>query len=432
MSLISSLAMWLSINKGSLIIEWFGWQITTTPSFFLICLIFSIFMIYIISSLIFNLFNLPKNLLKRIKKNNINKAKLSLENGIIASFYGNKNELSKNLKIAKKFLNNTPLLKLLEFQDSIYNRNDKASFYILTKMLEIDKLKPLAIKGLLTYSAKNQDKELFSNILYKSLDKKIDFSWIMKDIFNFCIKNNNWEELSIYLEKKVSPNSKKYREILSIVYYQISIGYYLLKEISSSKLYLNKALKLNNNFPPFMELYCKLKIAKNDKELMKILKNYWAKTPNPNIEKCIEVGFPNQNSLSRIRTISKILLNNDHLYYKYLILGKYKYKAKIWGASTIDLEKSITFKPSKDAYYLLCQIGKDLKYNKEKSDELKNLYNTCKDIYFWRCISCNVLYHVWQPYCKSCKDFGTIKMLDNNGIYSVSNSSQLLSDEMLL
>ena len=51
-------------------------------------------------------------------------------------------------------------------------------------------------------------------LLYKSLDKKIDFSWIMKDVFNFCIKNNNWEELSIYLEKKVSTNNKKYREKL--------------------------------------------------------------------------------------------------------------------------------------------------------------------------------------------------------------------------
>ena len=71
-------------------------------------------------------------------------------------------------------------------------------------MLNIDVLKPLAIKSLIIYSSKNKDKELFNNILLKSLDKKINFSWIKNDVYKFCIENNNWEDLSDYLEKKIS------------------------------------------------------------------------------------------------------------------------------------------------------------------------------------------------------------------------------------
>ncbi len=69
-------------------------------------------------------------------------------------------------------------------------------------MLDIKVLKPLAIKSLIVYSIKNKDQKLFNNILNKSLDKKIDFSWIQKDIFKFCFQNNNWNDLSNYLEKK--------------------------------------------------------------------------------------------------------------------------------------------------------------------------------------------------------------------------------------
>ena len=42
-------------------------------------------------------------------------------------------------------------------------------------MLSIDVLKPLAIKSLIIYSIKNKDRELFNNILLKSLDKKNKF-----------------------------------------------------------------------------------------------------------------------------------------------------------------------------------------------------------------------------------------------------------------
>ena len=36
-----------------------------------------------------------------------------------------------------------------------------------------------------------------------------------------------------------------------------------------------------------MELYCKLNLAKNQNQLIKILKKYWLINPNPNIEQCL-------------------------------------------------------------------------------------------------------------------------------------------------
>ena len=43
MAFISSLAMWFSNSGGELVIEWFGWQITTTPAFFISFINFHIF-----------------------------------------------------------------------------------------------------------------------------------------------------------------------------------------------------------------------------------------------------------------------------------------------------------------------------------------------------------------------------------------------------
>ena len=420
--------MWFSNSKGKVVIEWFGWQVTTSASFLIISVLLIFFFIYIMLSLILSLYNIPKKTLLKIEKRKKNNAITALNEGIIASFYGNKKEVLKNLSIAKKSLNDTPLLILLELQNSLYKGDQNNTFTLLTKMLDIKVLKPLAIKSLIAYSIKNKDHKLFKNILAKSLDKKIDFLWIQKDIFKFCIQNNNWSDLSNYLEKKISVSNTTNKEILSIAYFQTALGHYYSKETNNAKIFLRKAIKLNNFFPPFMELYCKLNMAKNQKELIKVLKKYWLTNPNPNIEQCLKVSFKQSDALSRLKIISKILAKNNHLYFKYLILGKLKYNAKIWGSSKNDLQKSISFKPSKDAYYFLYKIEKNLKTDERTTQKLKILYDKSTNDTYWKCEVCDLSYSNWYSFCHSCNSFNSIKSTNLNEINRVNKNSQLIDN----
>ncbi len=432
MTLISSLAMWFSNNKGKVIVEWFGWQITTSPSFLIVSLLLIFFFIYILLSLVLSLYNFPKKTLLKIEKRKKSNAITALNEGIIASFYGNKKQVLKNLNIAKKSLNDSPLLILLELQNSLYKGDQNNIFTLLTKMLDIKVLKPLAIKSFIAYSIKNKDQKLFNNILNKSLDKKIDFSWIQKDIFKFCIQNNNWNDLSNYLEKKISASNKKNKEILSIAYFQTALGYYYLKETNNAKKFLKKAIKLNNFFPPFMELYCKLNLAKNQNQLIKTLKKYWLINPKPDIKQCLEDSFSDKDALSKLKIISKILVKNNHLYYKYLILGKLKYKAKIWGSSKSDLQKSISLKPSKEAYYLLYKIEKKLNTNESLTQELKLLYDKSTNDIYWKCTICDLSYNNWHPFCKSCNSFNSIQSIKINENYKLNKNNQLIDGTLML
>ena len=432
MTTISSLAAFFSNSNGKVVIEWFGWQVTTSPSFLIISSLLIFFFIYIVLSFILSLYNFPKKTLLKIEKRKKNNAITALNEGIIASFYGNKKEVLKNLNIAKKSLNDTPLLILLELQNSLYKGEQNHTFTLLTKMLEIKVLKPLAIKSLIAYSIKNKDQNLFNNMLNKSLDRRIDLSWIQKDIFKFCIQNNNWNDLSNYLEKKISVSSKTNKEILSITYFQTALRHYYLKETNNAKKFLKKAIQLNNFFPPFMELYCKLNLAENQNQLIKILRKYWLINPNPNIEQCLENSFTDKNALSKLKIISKILVKNNHLYYKYLILGKLKYKAKIWGSSKSDLKKSISFKPSKEAYFFLYKIEKQLKRNESLTQELKSLYDKSTNDIYWKCTVCKLNYNNWYSFCNSCNSFNSIQSIKINENNKVNKNNQLINSGSVL
>ena len=409
MALISSLAMWLGKNDGNVIIEWFDWEITTKPAFFLLFLITISFITYLFVSLLKQIFSLPILIKKKIIQNRFQNAQQALYKGIIASSYGNKEEVFKNFSIAKKNLKNSALLLLLELQNSILKKNDKDTFSALTKLLSDDTSKPLAIKGLISYAKKKKDIELFNNMLDKSLSKKINFNWINQDVVSLCIENNNWISLSQFLEKKFSMHNKKYRYMLSLVNYHIAKNYYLRDDNIKAKNYLQKAINLNKYFPPIIDLYCKLNMENNDHKIIKKLKDYWQYNPHPNIETCINSAFNNMDEVKKLNVFIKVLNKNDDLHLKHLLIGKLKYKAKIWGDSKKDLKKSIALKPSKEAYYYLYKIEKKFSVDNKIINNLESLYNETKEDFIWKCDHCKSTYNDWNLYCLKCKSFDSLK-----------------------
>ena len=113
-------------------------------------------------------------------------------------------------------------------------------------------------------------------------------------------------------------------------------------------------------------------------------------------------------------------------------MGKHKYKAKIWGSSKSDLQKSISFKPSKEAYYFLYKVEKKLKANESLIQELKLLYDkSTKDIY-WKCNICDLSYDNWYPFCSSCNSFNSIQSININENYKESKNNQLIDGTLIL
>ena len=427
MATVSTVAMWVGQHDGKLIIEWFGWEVSTTPSFFVILLITIIFILYISIKFSIRIIKLPFTIKKKITNARLKKSENALYNGIIASSYGNISEVNKNLILAKKYLKKTPLLLLLDLQNSILKKNNKNSFLILSNMLSYPTLKPLAIKGLITYANKNNDVELFSNMLDRSLDKKISVSWIIQDALNFSIEKNDWKNLANFLEKKIDRKNKKDNYILSLINFKIANNLYLDNNNETALFYLEKSLKTNKYFPAFIELYCKLKKIEHKVSLIKLLKKYWQNFPSPNIENCINIGLEGLDELSKLKEASKMLVKHDNLYYKHLILGKLKYKAKIWGEAKKDFKKSIRIKPTKAAYYYLYKMEKKFSSDIINISKLKKLFSQFDEESNFLCSFCKTKLISWDVFCNNCKQFDSINIstkpiIKNN---STKESNQL-------
>ena len=74
MAAVSTVAMWIGQHDGKLIIEWFGWEVSTTPSFFVILLITIIFILYISIKFSIRMIKLPFIIKKKITNARLKKS----------------------------------------------------------------------------------------------------------------------------------------------------------------------------------------------------------------------------------------------------------------------------------------------------------------------------------------------------------------------
>ena len=403
MASVSSIAVWFSNNSGSIEIFWLGWNIETTLSIFFLLTFMLFFLFFFILLILYKFFSVPFTIKKRLRKYHIKKSETALETGILAAIYGDKNKITKNFSVAKKHLKNKPLLLFLKLQDNLIKGNKVECFNTYKKMLEFKSTSPIAIKGLISLASKNNDAELFSNMLNKAKTLNVSVNSFINEAVYFSMKNDNWFVLKKYLEKEKSKNSLRIRSILSVLNYQIAYQYYTNGESEKAKIILNNIFKFKVYLPPLIELYCNLSMYKSERNLKKILKAYWKYFPHYNILNCVLNNFSSLNSLKKVRLLMEILDGHDNFYLRYLILAEIKYIAKIWGDSKKDLLKSVELFPSKRAYLLLADIEEKTTFDKNKINDWIELSKQYDDE-VWICNVCKTIQKEWTLYCSNCNN----------------------------
>ncbi len=414
MAAISSMAMYFTKNDGILVMEWLGWHIETNVSIFLLFIVISAFLSYILLRSISIVVFFPKRIVAKMKDRKLKKVNNSIKEGIIAISYGNKDKVIKYYENARSIEAISPSYLLLQLQYFIYKRNSTKIFDTFKLMLKYDSTKPIAIKGLINVARKNKDVVLFKNMLLKANEIKLDHNLILNESIKFCLNNNQWITLSNFLEGKKGLN-KKVMNTLSIINFKIAKDFYNGNDHKNASVFIKKALRSRDNFPPIIKLYCDLNLIKSKREAINILHKYWSAFPHPNIADCIaKVPFKKNDIKSKLRFFDKVLKGNDGIFFKYTMLGKIKIEAGIWGEAKNDLEKSINLKESKSAYNLLAEVEEKLSKDQTKILKLKQYSKQCINTLKWKCEVCSSYSLDWDVFCKNCESFNSFIWISDN------------------
>ena len=181
---------------------------------------------------------------------------------------------------------------------------------------------------------------------------------IYDTLVSIIAKTNNWQQLLIISDRAFSKkiiDKKVYEENKSIGFFEIA-KIKQLSEIEESLKYMQKALKLRKNFPPYIKLYINLLIQnKNYNLAKKFIKKAWNELPHAEYKESILslAAYLEIEMLELVKYIAGASYKSEETI---ILMVEAFIESKKWDDARNQIKDLLDVRPKKEVCLLMAKI----------------------------------------------------------------------------
>ena len=181
---------------------------------------------------------------------------------------------------------------------------------------------------------------------------------IYDTLVSIIAKTNNWQQLLIISDRAFSKkiiDKKVYEENKSIGFFEIA-KIKQLSEIEESLKYMQKALKLRKNFPPYIRLYINLLIQnKNYNLAKKFIKKAWNELPHAEYKESILslAAYLEIEMLELVKYIAGASYKSEETI---ILMVEAFIESKKWDDARNQIKDLLDVRPKKEVCLLMAKI----------------------------------------------------------------------------
>ncbi len=297
-----------------------------------------------------------------------------------------KKAMIENKKVTNYLDSNSSLSLLLKSEVFKVEKKYQDLNIIFEDMIKHKKTENLGYRGLMEQFLRSQDyhhafiygEKLFNNNPY--IEKIYD------TLVNIIMKTNNWQQLVIITEKAYSKkiiDKKLYMDNKSIAFYEIA-KIKQLSEIIEASSYIQKSLKLRENFSPYAKLYVQILI--DDKKYLaakKFLKKIWTHNSHPELKSSI-VKLA-EDSGEKILAVSQYIVGSNNNENSTILLVEASILEKKWTEAKEKLKTLLDVNPKKEICLLMAKIEGGENNNSQKINSWKIRSEKGAESNIWIC-----------------------------------------------
>ena len=181
---------------------------------------------------------------------------------------------------------------------------------------------------------------------------------IYDTLVSIIAKTNNWQQLLIISDRAFSKkiiDKKVYEENKSIGFFEIA-KIKQLSEIEESLKYMQKALKLRKNFPPYIKLYINLLIQnKNYNLAKKSIKKAWNELPHAEYKESI-LSLAAHFEIEMLELVKYIAGTSYKSEETIILMVEAFIESKKWDDARNQIKDLLDVRPKKEVCLLMAKI----------------------------------------------------------------------------
>ena len=358
-SLIFLVILFILNNEFIVSFELDDFIYSISSSYIIFILIISFVIIFIIQSFYFRVkFKYSKYKVNKFLKNK-NKNFDSFVNGMIAiSNKDYKTAISESKKISTSLDDSKSLSLLLKSEIFKIEKKYEELNKVYLEMIKNKTTENLGNRGMMEQYIKSQDYHHAFIYGEKLFNQNPNIEKIYDALVNIISKTNNWQQLIYISERAYSKkiiNKKIFLENKSIGMFEIA----KIKQFSESNEsinYLEKALAIRKNFPPYVKLYLEILIEnKYHNKAKKFLKKVWMENSHPEFKSQI-FSLAKASGINLTEFVKFIINKNSQNENSIILLVESLIEDKKWNLARSEIKKLLDVNPKKEICLLMAKI----------------------------------------------------------------------------
>ena len=415
--ILLTIASWAIQNSKPVSFVFRDITITTSTSVLIIGLLIIIIICLLLQRFVFFLKQSRQKYMFYRKRSIDERGYNAFVQGMVALANRDFKQVVSEAKNANKYLKDQSLGLLLTSEALKVEKKFDQLHNVYEEMLKNPSMNLLGLRGLMEQNLRSQDYHhafVYGEKLFY-LNPKIDK--LYETLLNIIGKTNNWQKL-IYL----SSQSFKYKIIDKTTHNeQQSIAFFEIAKIKHNSFkqesidLMEKALKLKDNFAPFVSFYIQLLVDDNKLiKAKKVLKKTWSSLPHPNLKLQIEI-LAKAMKIPYLELAKDISFDTRNDYETQILLTECYIKEQNWEKARHQIKSLLEHKPLKEVCLLMSKIEEGNTGDPQKINAWISRSNLGKLGKIWVCQISKISQTQWSSVSKG-GYFNTLEWRYTNNI----------------
>ena len=352
------IASWAIKNSQPVSFTFNDFIVSTSTSVLIIGLLLIILLSLILQKFIFFIKQVILNYNFKNERSKYEKGYSSFLKGMIALANKEYSIAIQETKKVHKYLKDESLSLLLKSEVLKIEKKHEELHDVYEAMLKNNNMNLLGLRGLMEHNLRAQDFHhafIYGEKLF-NLNPKIDK--LYETLVNIISKTNNWQKLFLINDQalKIKIISKDiYSDNKSVALFEIA----KIKRYSSENEAIDimeKALKLRQNFPPYIYFYVQLLIDNNELlKAKKYLKKVWGYLYYPDSSKLVKL-LSQAMKVSFYELSKFVTSNSSNTHASKMLLAESLIDTQDWIEAKKQLSPLLEHKPDRDVCLLMAKI----------------------------------------------------------------------------
>ncbi|HYD89765.1 MAG TPA: heme biosynthesis HemY N-terminal domain-containing protein [Vitreimonas sp.] len=363
-AVVAMLASWqiVTTDPGTVEVEWFGTQVSTTALFGLLILVAIIAVALPLLRLVMFLMDAPGRIGKASQRARVRRGQEALALGLIAAEAGEFEDARRHADKAEDLIDEPRLALLLQARAAEVSGDTAAAERAYSGMLQNEDTEVLGRKGLMAAALKRGDRTAARAHAEAALKASKTATWPFQYAFDLAVQAADWENAIEALDlgdkrKQVEDKVAKRRRAVLMCAQSAKLE----RERRADKAceMAQKAFRMAPTFAPAAAITARMLVAEGRAErAAAILEEAWENAPHPALAHAyrdIVPGETREARAERMRAFAE--KRRDHRESK-IVLAELAMERGDWGGAQAALEDAYRENPSSRICILFAQVAR--------------------------------------------------------------------------